>query len=252
MAKKKPRTPPPPRKVQAPQRRVDKKTPRAPGAGFAFNRTYALVALVALLVVGGIVGIVVAVSGGGGGSVDKKVALAMAKAGCTFRSVAPIPPKDKTNFHADFPTPTTPTKGKWSTFPPSGGAHYQFWAVWGFYTQAVNPRRVVHNMEHGGVVLWWGPKVPQTTVDKLQAFYSADPVGMVGTPLEGLDSKVAISDWTGDPARYYRNGYYGIGHLAVCPGFDEAAFKTFRDAYRGHGPEGIPLSVDQPGSGPQG
>ena len=30
------------------------------------------------------------------------------------------------------------------------------------------------------------------------------------------------------------------------------AFKAFRDAYRGHGPEGIDLSADQPGTGPNG
>jgi hypothetical protein len=29
------------------------------------------------------------------------------------------------------------------------------------------------------------------------------------------------------------------------------AFESFRKAYRGHGPEGIPLSLDEPGMGPQ-
>ena len=52
---------------------------------------------------------------------------------------------------------------------------------------------------------------------------------------------------------YGRNGYYGQGHVATCLSYDAAtakAFHTFRDAYRGHGPEGIPLSADQPGLGP--
>ena len=34
---------------------------------------------------------------------------------------------------------------------------------------------VVHNEEHGAVVIWWGPKVPASTVAKLQAFYN-EPV----------------------------------------------------------------------------
>jgi len=92
------------------------------------------------------------------------------------------------------------TKVKWSTFPPSGGSHYPLWAVWGFYTQPVNPRQVVHNLEHGGVVLWWGPKVPESTVSRLRAFYNQSPTGMFGTPLAGLGNKVAVSAWTGDPA----------------------------------------------------
>jgi hypothetical protein len=154
------------------------------------------------------------------------------------------------------PSLSTPTNGLWATFPPSGGAHYGLWAVWGFYTDPLNPRQVVHNEEHGGVVIWWGPKVPATTVSRLQAFYNEQPVGMMGTPLvqpiggKTLGDKVALTAWTGNPADYYRNGYYGAVHVAICPHFNQKAFTTFRDAYRGHGPEGIPLSNDKPGMGP--
>ncbi len=47
------------------------------------------------------------------------------------------------------------------------------------------------------------------------------------------------------------DGDYGVGHIAVCPRFDEEAFAAFRSAYRGEGPEGIPASSNTPGSGPQ-
>lgn len=180
---------------------------------------------------------------------DKAVAAAMRAAGCTYESKPPLPPKDKHNFHSD--SPTLSAKVKWSTFPPSAGGHYGAWAIWNFYIEPVDPRRVVHNLEHGGVVIWWGPKVPAATVEKLRAFYDESPNGMFGTPLAGLGSKVALSAWTGDPSRYTRNGYFGIGHVAVCKTFDEQAFTTFRDAYRGNGPEGVPLSADAPGQGPQ-
>ena len=191
----------------------------------------------------------IAFSGGstkGAGATSVKAA--MVAAGCTYQDVKPFPPKNKVNFHADSPTLTS--KVKWATFPPSAGGHYGLWAVWGFYTSAVNPRQVVHNEEHGGVILWWGPNVAASTVNQLQAFYDESPGGMLGTPIAGLGSKVAITAWTGNPATYYRKGDYGIGHIATCPGFDKAAFTAFRDAYRGNGPEGIPISSDQPGMGP--
>ncbi len=42
-----------------------------------------------------------------------------------------------------------------------------------------------------------------------------------------------------------------MGHIAVCPGFDQKAFEAFRTAYVGKGPEGIPLKpYDEPGQGP--
>jgi hypothetical protein len=245
---KKSRTPPPPRPVQSPKRRESTARPKLDLSrrnqvfwGLAAAGVATVIAVVLAIVLGG---------GGGGAGSSASVAKAMAAAGCTFVSKPVLPPKDGKNFHNDAPTPTT--KVKWSTFPPSGGGHYQLWAVWGFYTQSVPPQQVVHNEEHGGVVIWWGPKVPQSEVDKLASFYQSSPDGMFGTPIAGLGNKIALTAWTGDPGRYYRNHYYGIGHLATCTRFDEKAFTAFRDAYRGHGPEGVPLSADQPGLGPNG
>ena len=41
----------------------------------------------------------------------------------------------------------------------------------------------MHNEEHGGVILWWGPGVSTGTVDELERFYRASPVAMLGTPI---------------------------------------------------------------------
>jgi hypothetical protein len=245
---KKAKTPRPP-SVQAPKRRDSK--PTRP-SGLAGLRPYwpwiaAGAAAIAVVV------IVVVVTSGSGSPVinDAGVKQAMVAAGCTYRDVKPLPPKkNPTNYHSDVPTLTTPTKGLWSTSPPSGGGHYGAWAVWGFYRQTVNVRQVVHNEEHGGVIIWWGPKVPGTTIDKLESFYAEKSDGMFGTPYPALGDKIALTAWTGDPAKYYRNGNYGLGHIAICNDFNQKAFATFRDAFRGKGPEGIPLSSDTPGSGP--
>ncbi len=199
----------------------------------------------------GIVGLVVVVlviALAGGASAAKAVAKDMTAAGCNYRSVKGYIPPGESN-HVDSLTKKLP----WNTDPPSNGQHYPLWAVWGFYTSPVNPHRVVHNEEHGGVVLWWGPKVPPSTVAALRSFYDESPTGMFGTPYPSLGSKIAITAWTGDPARYRRNNYNGEGHIAICTRWDAAtkkAFTSFRKAFRGHGPEGIPLSADQPGMGP--
>jgi hypothetical protein len=242
MAKKKPRTPTPPR-VQAPQRRAG-----SPNDAIARHRAllYGVsgVGIVALVVIV----LVAALGAGGGGTSAKQVAASMTAAGCSFKTVdAYVPPGQ--GVHVQSLTKKFP----WNTDPPSNGQHYPVWAVWGFYTEPINPRMVVHNEEHGGVVLWWGPEVPQSTVAKLRAFYDEQPDGLFGTPYPNLGSKIAISAWTGDSARYGRNGYYGQGHLATCPSWGpkvKTAFTDFRSVFRGHGPEGIPLSLDKPGMGP--
>jgi hypothetical protein len=243
MPTKKPRTPPPPPRVQAPKRRAD-----APASDpLARHRTllYGIsgAGIVALVVIVAVVAL-----GGGGGVSAKKVAASMTAAGCSFKTVkAYVPPGQ--GVHVASLTKKFP----WNTDPPSNGQHYPLWAVWGFYTSPVNPRMVVHNEEHGGVILWWGSKVPQSTVNALQSFYQEQSDGVFGTPYPKLGSKIAISAWTGNPADYGRNGYFGQGHLAICPSWGpkvKKAFTDFRSAYRGHGPEGVPLSADKAGMGP--
>jgi hypothetical protein len=254
---KKARTPAPPKRpVQAPKRRTQA-PPRRPDDRrklyllFAFSGAgiLALVAVIAVIVLAG--------GKGAGGSVNASgVANTMRAAGCTFRNTPGI---QALSNHANVPNlalnvtfnggrPVDKNGVHYWTYPPANGPHYGIPAVWNFYDQPVNVLQVVHNQEHGGVVLWWGPNVPQSEVEQLRTFYQSSPVSMVGTPAPRLGNKVGITAWTGNPAHYFQNGDYGTGHVAVCPRFDEHAFTVFRDAFRGHGPEGIPMSSNQPGT----
>ena len=234
---KKPKTPAPPRKVQAPQRR----TPTKGGGDRKLPLFAILVAAGALIAVAAVA--FVALGGSDNSTNDTSVTKAMEAAGCKVQNV---PAKSYKGNQIHVPEGTKVT---YNTYPPSGGPHYGTPAIWDFYTQPVEPRLVVHNLEHGGVVIWWGTQAPASTVQKIRAFYDASPVSMVGTPLASLGKKVAITAWTGDSSRYGSDAtYFGIGHSAVCPSFNESAFTKFRDAYRGKGPEGIPESSNQPGT----
>jgi hypothetical protein len=254
VAKKKSRTPPPPRRpVQAPKRR------ETPTAADDRRKLLLLVAFAAAgLVALGAVIAVIALAGGGGGSNGSNAAVAatMRAAGCTYQDTPGIVAVAN---HANVPSLTLKVHfdgGKavdaqgvhYWTYPPANGPHYGIPAIWNFYDEPVPVLQVVHNEEHGGVIIWWGPKVPSSEVDKLRAWYQKDPVAVLGTPAPRLGKKVAITAWTGNPSHYFQNGDYGTGHVAICPRFDEKAFDAFRNAYRGKGPEGVPMSVNQPGT----
>ena len=150
-------------------------------------------------------------------------------------------------------------RSRWATFPPSGGSHYRLWATWGFYRKAVNPRMVVHNEEHGGVVIWWGPGVPQSTVDQLEALLPLSSRSAVfGTPIAGLGSKIALTAWNGRPgagrasrAFAYKNGYYGIGRIAICTRVRRERVRGLPGRLPRQEPAGVPDRGRPPGLRPR-
>jgi hypothetical protein len=135
---------------------------------------------------------------------------------------------------------------QYNSFPPTSGPHFGVPAVFNIYDQPVREIRLVHNLEHGAIVVQYGSKVPQQTVQQIAAWYSKDPLGLVVAPLPpaseikakapaGYESKIFLTAWT---------------HLATCTTFDEGAFDHFRDDYRGpdgDAPEKFPVSALQPG-----
>jgi len=239
MPPKKSRTPQPPRRpVQAPKRRdtpPTRSTQRAPterrrwlvlgGAGAA------VVAIVVVLVV-------VFATGGAGASVTKT----LQAAGCSYQTFV---------NHDRHHVASLDAKIKYKTFPAVAGPHYQQPMPFGRYPTPVTEIQKVHNLEHGAVVIQYGNKVPSSTVDKLTQFYDSSPNGMLMAPLPKLGSKIALEAWTADLSKLpagVSTGYQGEGRLAFCGSYDAKAFKTFRDAYRGKGPERFPMSALAPGS----
>jgi Protein of unknown function (DUF3105) len=269
MAKKKSRVPVPPaaksrgrtaapprRPVQAPKvRPKERRTIQRPTGWMYAAAAAGVLGIVAVVAV-----VLVTRGSNGGRPTNAQVAAAMQAAGCTYKTAKPLPFPSN---HTEVPTLQSPVK--WTTFPPGSGEHWRTPAIWGFYRTAINPRQVVHNEEHGGVILWWGPKTPAATVNKLETFYDQEPDSMFGTMLadshpgityltggpHALGSKVAITAWAIDhQPDYFKNGDRGYGVSAVCPTFNEKAFSTFRDAHRGYGPEfpqKYSLQINKPG-----
>ena len=111
---------------------------------------------------------------------------------------------------------------KYNSFPPTSGNHYVTPAPWNLYTDPVDQRILVHNLEHGGVVIQYGNKVPQSTVQKLVDFYNGDTNAIVLAPFPKLGKRIALTAWT---------------HLEMCHGFVPKVFTAFRDKLRYKGPE---------------
>jgi hypothetical protein len=187
-----------------------------------------LAAAGALAALGAIVAAVL-VFGGSGTDVPEQVRAA----GGTYREV-----DASKNFRPDMRHVQRLPKGfKYNTDPPTSGMHYPLTILWGIYDSPVNRLRSVHNLEHGGIIIHYGPKVPPGTVEQLAEFYREDPNGLVIAPLPSLGNKISLAAWTFDLGRLNESGYEGEGRLALMPRFDEDVFRAFVDEYRFKAPE---------------
>ena len=244
---KKSRTPDPPRRVQAPKQRHE---PRQ-GLDPARRRTI-LFGLAASGLVGLVVVLIVILSGGKSGPAGnpKSVAATMKAAGCTLSTSKASP----SNEHIGSLDQTV----TYSTYPPVSGRHYFQPAIWGNYTQEVDPRQAVHNEEHGGVVIWVGSGVSAAERQQISDFYDESPNAMLVTPIEDTakgvkylkhappGSKIYLTAWTVEIEN--SKIVKGTNAIATCPRFSEKAFTAFRDEFRGKGPERFPVSSLTPGT----
>lgn len=178
--------------------------------------------VVALVVV-----IAIVVFGGGSGNA-KAAASALAAAGCQYKHY----PEQPRSPHYLTENPSPPPS--WNSFPPTSGRHYGQWVLWGDYTEPQPLIKSVHNLEHGGLIIQYGNKVPQADIQKINDFWQADPNALLVAPLPKLGDKIALTAWT---------------QWAECTRFDQNAFSKFKSAFRYHGPESgvFPKSALAPG-----
>jgi hypothetical protein len=223
MAKKKPRTPPPPRRVQAPKTRSASSGVSPSDLG---NRQRVILYGVAASGIVALIAVIILLAVGGGSSGSSDAAAAIKKAGCEFRTYPALP---RTPHYVTL-NPSPPPS--WNSVPPTSGRHYYQPLIFGIYTEPVPEIRAVHNLEHGAVILQYGNKVSAADIAKITAWYRKDANAVLVAPLPKLGAKTALTAWT---------------RWAECTGFNEKAANTFRSAFRYQAPEKFPPSYLNPG-----
>ena len=227
MAKK--RTPPPPRRVQAPRQR---RAEAPPGRNRRLLLIGAGLVAVAAIAAGAVAAWVLL----GGGS---SAGAALRDAGCTVEKKPAQGRQHVAELAEDF---------EYNTFPPTTGPHFGVPATWDVYTEPVEQFRLIHNLEHGGVVVRYGEDVPEPAVTEIRDWYLDDPNGIIVAPLPELKDKIALTAWTTPDPAPGEEPATGQGVVATCSAFDAGAFDEFKDTYGFRGPERFPRDELVPGT----
>jgi hypothetical protein len=133
-----------------------------------------------------------------------------------------VPVAAEANHQAEGTTIT------YSTNPPTSGDHWPATAEWGVYNDAPDDERLVHNLEHGGVVIYYNPSLLDApTVDQLKSLtrqLNSSRACTILTPRASLEDNqaIALTAW---------------GWLATLNRYDEAAIQAFWNEHIAKGPE---------------
>jgi Protein of unknown function (DUF3105) len=167
-----------------------------------------------------------------GGSVPQQkvfeVAPAARAAGCALKDVKATSREHTTSLSEHV---------KYSTNPPTSGKHYQVPAQDGIYGDPPQDEELVHGMEHGRVVFWVKPTLPEDQRANIRALVEDDSYQMFLVPRSNMPYAVAATAWDADPAPN------GTGKLMTCDQVNDQtydALAAFRDEHRSQGPEPIP------------
>ena len=108
--------------------------------------------------------------------------------------------------------------------PPTSGTHWDIWVDPGFYDQQQPLGALVHSMEHGHVVIFYGDVGDEelAVIEDWASSWRGNWDGVVAVPRPDLGAGVDVAAWT---------------HHLRMDEFDSAAAAAFVDRYRGRGPE---------------
>lgn len=199
-----------------------------------------------MVVIVGVAGFLLLGGGDDGGGPATGVGAKFRALGGSFETL-PARPNLRVKGQSLSHVPELPEGFKYNSNPPSSGIHADETLIWGIYDEPVPMLSTPHNLEHGGIVIRYGPDLPASEVEKIRGFYLDDPNGLLVAPMPGLGDTIALTAWTLDESRRSERNYEGEGRIAKINRFDEDAFKAFVDAFRGKGPERIPVSDLKPG-----
>jgi Protein of unknown function (DUF3105) len=159
--------------------------------------------------------------GSGNGSGQQNAIAALREAGCTY-----MQPPSQGREHVQ----ALPPNYKANSVPRSSGPHSNQTIIFGAYSETVPELNAVHNLEHGAVIIWYGPDVSESTVQQINDFYNRDPNGLIVSMHPRLGDEISLVAWT---------------HVARCSGFDENAAEQFIDEFGFRGPESCKNDIEQ-------
>jgi hypothetical protein len=115
----------------------------------------------------------------------------------------------------------------YETFPPTSGPHSPQWGEYGYYEKPLPFELLVHNLEHGDIVIYYQPTLDEETKEHLKNLSTFTKIGsgVIIVPNDEIQGEVVATAWT---------------KRMVLSSFDEEKVGKFIYDYIYKGPEKLP------------
>lgn len=124
---------------------------------------------------------------------------------------------------------------QYNSNPPTSGPHYGVPAETGFYApdSGIEPERVVHNLEHGQIVIWYRPGVEDLGFlqEQVESLVAQEPLATIGAPYAEMNEgyNIVITSW---------------GKARACVNASQVVVDDFRRRFQGDAPEPLTPPFD--------
>lgn len=113
----------------------------------------------------------------------------------------------------------------YNSTPPTSGPHLGNTAEWGTYSDRVEDELLVHNLEHGGVIVHY-KDLSDNEIEDLEDLVESHSEGVILNPNPDIEKPIALASWQ---------------RLRTCDRPSEVVVEGFVDEFCGKGPEKVPL-----------
>ena len=118
------------------------------------------------------------------------------------------------------------TPVQYSTTPPTSGNHWANPSNAGFFSEPVAPETLVHNLEHGQIVIWYSPDAPDAVIEAIETYVGNERIALLAAPSDQVPSGMNFS-------------FSAWGALQACENFSAEVLDEFRERFQGRGPENV-------------
>ncbi len=153
------------------------------------------------------------------------VGVAASEANCTERESF----ESEGNQHVDLGVPV-----QYEANPPTTGNHWPPEAVAdpGFSEDPIEPEQLVHNQEHGQIVIWYNPDASDEILGQIEDLVDQESQATIGAPWDDIEEpyNVVLSAWDGESDE---------GVQMSCERPSQQVFNDWREDFQGRGPENV-------------